>query len=43
MIHSKGQIRGTGYLDASEYTITSGDIVWLPRNQLHFVGIPRTF
>jgi mannose-6-phosphate isomerase-like protein (cupin superfamily) len=32
-----GQIRGTGYLDASEYTIAPGDIVWIPRNQLHFV------
>ena len=32
-----GQIRGTGYLDASEYTLAPGDIVWIPRNQLHFV------
>jgi mannose-6-phosphate isomerase-like protein (cupin superfamily) len=32
-----GQIRGTGYIDASEYTIAPGDIVWIPRNQLHFV------
>ena len=32
-----GQIRGTGYLDASEYTIGPGDIVWIPRNQMHFV------
>ena len=32
-----GQIRGTGYLDASEYTIAAGDIVWIPRNQMHFV------
>jgi mannose-6-phosphate isomerase-like protein (cupin superfamily) len=32
-----GQIRGTGYIDASEYTLAAGDIVWIPRNQLHFV------
>ncbi len=32
-----GQIRGTGYIDSSEYTIAPGDIVWIPRNQLHFV------
>ena len=32
-----GQIRGTGFLDGSEYTIAAGDIVWIPRNQLHFV------
>jgi mannose-6-phosphate isomerase-like protein (cupin superfamily) len=32
-----GQIRGTGYIDSSEYTIGAGDIVWIPRNQLHFV------
>jgi mannose-6-phosphate isomerase-like protein (cupin superfamily) len=32
-----GQIRGTGYIDSSEYTIGPGDIVWIPRNQLHFV------
>ena len=36
-VTTPGQIRGTGYLDASEYTITSGDIVWVPRNQLHFI------
>ena len=32
-----GQVRGTGYIDASEYTLAPGDIVWIPRNQLHFV------
>jgi mannose-6-phosphate isomerase-like protein (cupin superfamily) len=36
-VTAPGQIRGTGYLDASEYTIGAGDIVWIPRNQLHFV------
>ena len=36
-VTAPGQIRGTGYLDASEYTIAPGDIVWIPRNQLHFV------
>ena len=36
-VTTPGQIRGTGYLDASEYTIGPGDIVWIPRNQLHFV------
>jgi mannose-6-phosphate isomerase-like protein (cupin superfamily) len=36
-VTTPGQIRGTGYLDASEYTIGPGDIVWVPRNQLHFV------
>ncbi len=36
-VTTPGQIRGTGYIDASEYTIASGDIVWIPRNQLHFV------
>jgi len=36
-VTTPGQIRGTGYLDASEYTIAPGDIVWIPRNQLHFV------
>jgi mannose-6-phosphate isomerase-like protein (cupin superfamily) len=37
VVTTPGQIRGTGYLDSSEYTIGPGDIVWLPRNQLHFV------
>jgi mannose-6-phosphate isomerase-like protein (cupin superfamily) len=37
VVTTPGQIRGTGYLDASEYTIAPGDIVWIPRNQLHFV------
>jgi mannose-6-phosphate isomerase-like protein (cupin superfamily) len=32
-----GQIRGTGVIDGSEYTIASGDIVFIPRNQVHFV------
>jgi mannose-6-phosphate isomerase-like protein (cupin superfamily) len=32
-----GQIRGTGVIDASEYTLGPGDIVWLPRNTTHFV------
>jgi mannose-6-phosphate isomerase-like protein (cupin superfamily) len=32
-----GQIRGTGVLDGSEYTIGPGDIVFIPRNQVHFV------
>lgn len=32
-----GQIRGTGVLDGSEYTIAAGDIVFIPRNQVHFV------
>jgi mannose-6-phosphate isomerase-like protein (cupin superfamily) len=32
-----GQIRGTGVLDGSEYTIAPGDIVFIPRNQVHFV------
>ena len=36
-VTTPGQIRGTGYLDASEYTIAPGDIVWIPRNQMHFV------
>jgi mannose-6-phosphate isomerase-like protein (cupin superfamily) len=36
-VTTPGQIRGTGYIDASEYTIAPGDIVWIPRNQLHFV------
>ena len=36
-VTAPGQIRGTGYIDASEYTIASGDIVWIPRNQMHFV------
>jgi len=36
-VTTPGQIRGTGYIDASEYTIVPGDIVWIPRNQLHFV------
>ena len=36
-VTTPGQIRGTGYLDSSEYTIAAGDIVWIPRNQLHFV------
>jgi len=37
VVTGPGQIRGTGYVDASEYTIAAGDIVWIPRNQLHFV------
>jgi mannose-6-phosphate isomerase-like protein (cupin superfamily) len=37
VVTTPGQIRGTGYLDSSEYSIGPGDIVWLPRNQLHFV------
>ena len=37
VVTAPGQIRGTGYLDSSEYTIGPGDIVWIPRNQLHFV------
>jgi mannose-6-phosphate isomerase-like protein (cupin superfamily) len=37
VVTTPGQVRGTGYLDSSEYTIGPGDIVWLPRNQLHFV------
>ena len=32
-----GQIRGTGVLDGSEYTIAAGDIVFIPRNEVHFV------
>ena len=36
-VTAPGQIRGTGYIDSSEYTIGPGDIVWIPRNQLHFV------
>jgi mannose-6-phosphate isomerase-like protein (cupin superfamily) len=32
-----GQIRGTGAVDGSEYTIAAGDIVFIPRNTLHFV------
>ena len=36
-VTTPGQIRGTGYIDSSEYTIAAGDIVWIPRNQLHFV------
>jgi mannose-6-phosphate isomerase-like protein (cupin superfamily) len=32
-----GQIRGTGVLDGSEYTLGPGDIVFIPRNQVHFV------
>jgi len=37
VVTTPGQIRGTGYLDASEYTLAAGDIAWIPRNQLHFV------
>jgi mannose-6-phosphate isomerase-like protein (cupin superfamily) len=37
VVTTPGQVRGTGYLDSSEYTIGPGDIVWIPRNQLHFV------
>lgn len=37
VVTTPGQIRGTGYLGASEYTLAPGDIVWIPRNQLHFV------
>jgi mannose-6-phosphate isomerase-like protein (cupin superfamily) len=33
----QGQIRGTGVLDGSEYTLAPGDIVFIPRNQVHFV------
>jgi mannose-6-phosphate isomerase-like protein (cupin superfamily) len=42
-VTAPGQIRGTGYVDASEYTIAAGDIVWIPRNQMHFVdpGVGR--
>jgi mannose-6-phosphate isomerase-like protein (cupin superfamily) len=42
-VTAPGQIRGTGYADASEYTIAPGDIVWIPRNQMHFVdpGVGR--
>src|SRR5438132_61251 len=29
-----GQIRGTGVIDGSEYTISPGDIVFIPRNQV---------
>jgi mannose-6-phosphate isomerase-like protein (cupin superfamily) len=38
-----GQIRGTGAIDGSEYTIAAGDIVFIPRNTLHFVdpGVGR--
>jgi mannose-6-phosphate isomerase-like protein (cupin superfamily) len=36
-VTAPGQIRGTGYVDSSEYTIGPGDIVWIPRNLLHFV------
>jgi mannose-6-phosphate isomerase-like protein (cupin superfamily) len=36
-VTAPGQIRGTGYVDASEYTIGPGDFVWIPRNQMHFV------
>ncbi len=36
-VTAPGQIRGTGYIDSSEYTIGPGDIVWIPRNLLHFV------
>ncbi len=36
-VTAPGQIRGTGYLDSSEYIIAAGDIAWIPRNQLHFV------
>jgi mannose-6-phosphate isomerase-like protein (cupin superfamily) len=32
-----GQIRGTGIIDGSEYTIAPGDIAFIPRNQVHFV------
>ena len=37
VVTTPGQIRGTGYLDASEYILAAGDIAWIPRNQLHFV------
>jgi mannose-6-phosphate isomerase-like protein (cupin superfamily) len=42
-VTAPGQIRGTGYADASEYTIGPGDFVWIPRNQMHFVdpGVGR--
>ena len=36
-VTAPGQIRGTGYADASEYVIGPGDFVWIPRNQMHFV------
>jgi mannose-6-phosphate isomerase-like protein (cupin superfamily) len=32
-----GQIRGTGVIDGSEYTLAPGDIVFIPRNEVHFV------
>jgi mannose-6-phosphate isomerase-like protein (cupin superfamily) len=32
-----GQIRGTGVIDGSEYTLAAGDIVFIPRNEVHFV------
>ena len=37
LVVAPGQIRGTGYIDSSEYTIATGDIVFVPRNTLHFV------
>ena len=42
-VTAPGQIRGAGYVDASEYTIGPGDFVWIPRNQMHFVdpGVGR--
>lgn len=35
---SPGQIRGTGAVDAREYKIGAGDMVFVPRNTLHCVA-----
>ena len=32
-----GQIRGSGVIGASQFTIGPGDIVWIPRNTAHFI------
>ena len=37
IVFSTADKNGDGYLDGSEYTIGPGDIVFIPRNQVHFV------
>jgi mannose-6-phosphate isomerase-like protein (cupin superfamily) len=37
VVTGPGQIRGTGVIDGSEYTLAPGDIVFIPRNEVHFV------
>ena len=37
LLTGPGQVRGTGVIDGSDYTIAPGDIVFIPRNTVHFV------